>query len=493
MKKVAVGALLSVAGLSLTACFPFDGLLNSAPVANSLVHGSSQAVAGSADKVQGSVDKASGSVDELTGSSTHDNAPAQWKLLHEETFDRDLGVQDQAWVVDTHGDDSPWNVDEFDDDGAYFQNLGGEHFQRALDSVSIMRKRVETGTDGWLTVEAAAQDRDKDGQPDAVPQLKVANGAATIDIPRNDTALLLTSTKPLPQQYRIEVELKGLDFGGKKDGSWHYDGKYNGHKEDEDCTTNFPWVRKGDYSQGGADEVDPCAKPWGDTKQENGYYLLEILDHAKPAPHNNIFIHSHRKVGMDIYSVDAGWAKNYKVCNPKTKELEDYPSSDGHGINEIFFDGNSFRDPSFAYNQFVMGTECGTRVGDVADATIVSAAEVMPEVMPDETYTFAIERTDHSYVQEMTGNFKNIGYKTLRYERPFISDDGHSIWHYNQTPEEYDGHLNQKLTFEGPFGSFEKDMWPEGSAYPDNFAIGIPHLNYYSGTATIDNLRLYTK
>ena len=99
-----------------------------------------------------------------------------------------------------------------------------------------------------------------------------------------------------------------------------------------------------------------------------------------------------------------------------------------------------------------------------------------------------------SYVTEMTGNFKNIGYTTIRNERKFETNDGHSIWHYNQSDADgYHGQHNQKLTIEGPDGSFEKDMWPEGTSYLDNFIIGLPHLNYYEGSATIDNLRLYTR
>ena len=110
------------------------------------------------------------------------------------------------------------------------------------------------------------------------------------------------------------------------------------------------------------------------------------------------------------------------------------------------------------------------------------------------TYTFAIERTKDSYVTEMTGNFKNVGYTTIRNERKLETNDGHSIWHYNQFDADgYHGQHNQKLTIEGPDGSFEKDMWPEGTNYLDKFIIGLPHLNYYEGSATIDNLRLYTR
>lgn len=423
-----------------------------------------------------------------------DPAAAGWKLLHEEKFDKDLGVDKAEWQIDPLGKDSPWYVDEFSDDGQYYDILGGDDFKKDMNSMNVMRKRVPIGEDGWLTVELAAQDLDKDGKPDAEPTLAVVDGEGVIDVPAWNTGLVLTSSKPLPKEYRVEYDLKAVDFGGKRNGKWKYDGKYNGHKPTDTCKTNFPWVRKGDFSQGGSEKIDRCAAPWGDTTRENGYYLLSIMDYAKPAPHNNIFIHSHRKVGMDTYSVDAPWGKNYKACNPKTGEVYPYTDSDANGINQIFFDGNSFRDPKFAYNQFVMPTPCGLRVGDDPNATIVSVAELQPELMPGETYKVAIERNKDGYATELTGKFKHSDKViTIRNERPFISDDGHSIWHYNQTPEEYDGSLNQKLTFEGPHGSFSKDMWPKDSAYPDYFIIGDPHLNYYEGSAKIDNLKLYGK
>lgn len=75
----------------------------------------------------------------------------------------------------------------------------------------------------------------------------------------------------------------------------------------------------------------------------------------------------------------------------------------------------------------------------------------------------------------------------------YFPTDGKPINHYNQTAEEYDGEFDHTLTFSGPHGSFEKQMWPEGSAYPDNFIIGNPHINYYEGSAQIDNLRLYVR
>ncbi|MDO4910147.1 MAG: hypothetical protein Q3972_00200 [Corynebacterium sp.] len=420
------------------------------------------------------------------------SSDSSWKLAHSESFDKALNLDSVEWTVDTHGDDSPYHVDDFDDDGRYFENLGGEAFYRALAKANVLRKSVTFGDKDWLRLELAAQDLDGDGKPDSVPSLDIANGQGVINVPAWNTGLVITAAEALPSEYRVEVELTALDFGGKRDGSWEYEGKYNGYAPGE-CKTNFPWVRKGDYTQEGAAEVDPCASPWGDVTKENGYYFLSIMDYERPAPHNNIFIHKHRKVGMDSYSVDASWAKNYKNCNPETGELFEYTEGTGNGVNHIYFDGTSFRDPSFAYNQFVMPTPCGTFVGDVEGQTIVSAVEVQPELMPGEKYTFAIERTKDSYVTELTGNFKYVGQQTYRYERPFISDDGRAIWHYNQTADEYDGRFNQTLEFSGPYGSFSEEMWPAGSAYPDNFIVGIPHLNYYEGSASIDNLKLYTR
>lgn len=419
---------------------------------------------------------------------------AGWVLRKEETFDASPDFQSQPWVVDPHGDASPWNVGEFDDDGKYFDILGGPDFERALDAQDVMRKRVEVGDDSWLTVELAARDRDKDGTPDDPPSLDIADGEATINVPAWDGGLVLTGTDTLPDEYRIEYELKTFDFGGKRDGQWDYDGKTNGNTITDECKTNFPWVREGDYSQGGADTVDPCAKPWGTVMEQNGYYLLSIMDYAKPAPHNNLFIHSHRKVGMDTYAVNGDWNDVYWTCDGETGELIHYDKTSANGVNQIFFDGTAYRNPDFAYNEFIMPTTCGTFYGYDPEAEIVSSAELQPQLMPEETYTFAIERTADSYVTEMTGNFAYHGNVTIRSERTFHGEaDGKPINHYNQTPQEYDGRYNHTLTFEGPHGRFTKEMWPGGSAYPDNFIIGIPHLNYYEGSATIDNLRLYTR
>lgn len=112
--------------------------------------------------------------------------------------------------------------------------------------------------------------------------------------------------------------------------------------------------------------------------------------------------------------------------------------------------------------------------------------------MPRETYRFAIERRDGAYVLEVSGKFRHVGQRTFRYERGFVQD-GAPIWHYNRNPETYDGSYNTDWTYTSSDGTFvDEDVWPENSGYPDHFLIGDPHMNFYEGSARIDDVRLYT-
>ncbi|WP_407319960.1 hypothetical protein UQW22_05800 [Isoptericola halotolerans] len=411
-----------------------------------------------------------------------------WELMYSESFNEPLPIDDEPWVIDPHGDKSPWHVDHLDDDGEFYAVQGGDDFERQLDAADVLRKRVAFGDHGWLTAELATRDYDKDGTPDGSASLNnvdVAGEPSGRLETGQGSGAIVRSTEDLPSEYRIEYTLKTLDFGGKRNGSWEYNGGTNGYSS-EGCNTNWPWMRSGDFSGDAA----RCNSNFGDVRAENGYYFLAIMDYDDPAPHNNVFIHNHRKVGMDSYSVNGSWSSSYAACDPDSGETIPYDQTSANGINSIFFDGSRFRDPTMGYNEFIMPTECGVKDGSDSEATIVSAAEVQPELMPDATYEFAIERTSSGYTVEMAGDFAGVGPTKFRYHRNFVQD-GKPIWHYNQTSDEYDGAFNSTLTFSGPFGSYSKEQWPEGSAYPDNFIIGDPHINYYEGSATIDDLRMY--
>lgn len=408
-----------------------------------------------------------------------------WKLKYEEDFSEDLQVNDEPWVLDDYGENSPWKVNgELDDDGEFFHIKGGKDFEKHLDSFWLMRKRVAFGENNWLTAELAARDYDKSGQPDnpvTFDNVTLENGDTGAKLDESDYSGggLIRSTEPLPPEYRIEYKLKTIDFGGMRDRSFTYDGKVNGYNP-EGIKTNFPWKASGSF--GGPS--DPGNSNFGDVRGENGFYFLSIVDYHNPAPHNNVFIHTHRKVNMDAYNVNGLWSDAYSICNPGTGKLYNYNSdlSTRNGINALFMNGKEFKDHAMPYNEFLIKTDCGSYEGD-----IVSVAEIQPELMPEQDYTFAIERDKTGYTMEISGNFLHSGYKTLRYHRDFIEDD-QPIYHYNNRPDQYDGRYD-KTWDDGEYKI--NHTWPKGSAYPDYFIIGDPHLTHYEGSATISDIKLY--
>ena len=183
---------------------------------------------------------------------------------------------------------------------------------------------------------------------------------------------------------------------------------------------------------------------------------------------------------MDSYNVPDG---ANETCNPAKKEL--YKGQDNTVDAFFCIPGTKYE------SKAVMKTECGTLYGGERGRTsYVGAVQLVPELMPDRRYRFAVERDKKGYTLEMSGFFRFVGQKTYRYHRDFI-EDGRPIWHYNQTPGEYDGAFDEAWTYEGPFGHIATQSWPKGSAYPDYFIIGDPHLNFYEGSASISNLKLY--
>lgn len=408
-----------------------------------------------------------------------------WVLKYEEDFSEDLKVDDAPWVRDDYGEDSPWYVDgELDGNGKFFHAKGGEDFERHLDSFWLMRKRTEFGEDDWLTAELATKDFSKTGQvekPVTFDNITLPNGdkGAKLDEQDYGGGGLIRSTEPLPPEYRIEYKLKTVDFGGMRDGSFEYDGKINGIIPEGD-KTNFPWKAAGSF-EGPSDLSNPN---FDDVKGENGFYFLTITDYPDPAPHNNIFIHTHRKVGMDAYNVNGLWSDSYLITNPETGDLYKYNSdkSTRNGINAFFMNGDEFKDHNMPYNDFLIETEAGSNEGD-----IISTAEIQPELMPDEDYTFAIEKDKTGYTMEMSGNFLYAGNRTLSYKRGFTEDDK-PISHYNNRPDQYEGQYDN--VWEDDDYKIE-NTWPEGSAYPDYFIIGDPHLTHYEGSATISDIKLF--
>lgn len=83
------------------------------------------------------------------------------------------------------------------------------------------------------------------------------------------------------------------------------------------------------------------------------------------------------------------------------------------------------------------------------------------------------------------GRFKNAR-QTIYTDR--IDYRNHCIYHYNQTPEELvpDCIDNSEQVFSGE----NFTAWPRGSAYPEYFRLGEPHINYYEGIVLVDDITL---
>ncbi|MBF4459396.1 hypothetical protein [Pseudoclavibacter sp. VKM Ac-2867] len=420
-----------------------------------------------------------------------------WELVAEEDFSDDFSTEGAGWVLDENGVDDTWTIDDLDDDGQAWQTISDPYFSEALETFQVYRKQVQLGADGWLTAELASVDADLDGVPDSEPSFSTGPAGSgeqglILEEPQWNSGAVIRPTEELPEEYRIEVTLRSLDFGGKSGGSFLDGDKYNGYDANRDCMTGYPWTFKGALA-------DKTRCEYGNVINENGFYYLAILDHANPAPHGNPGIHHRRKVIMDGYYADVvGQYGDYATCNPATGEPFSSADSNYVGLNAVFIRGDRFmKGQNYIGNEYQFETACGSansidRFGPNNEySRILTSAELQPEFLPDQSYTFAVERSDDSYTIEYSGPFRHIGQATFRYTRDFV-EDGIPIWHYNQEPDEYCGEFNQDLTLTGASGTYTlEDVWPAGSAYPDSFIIGDPHLNYYEGSATIDDIRLY--
>lgn len=410
------------------------------------------------------------------GLQASDFPSPKWKLAFEENFSEPFNAQTQPWMKDPMGKKSPWNPGPLGDDGQFFHIMGGEAFKNQLKTFDIYRKRIPLGKEGWLTLELAARDADKDGRPDQPPNFltKEIPGAGIIgflDEPHYQGGIILRNTKALPPAYRIEYDLIFSEFGGRRYDTWDYAGRLNGYGA-EGPKTIHPW------SWGSDPWAAAPLEKWPPVRDGNGFYYLVIVDYPNPAPHNNVFIHTRRKVVMDSYFHRSA---AFKVCDP---------------LNKKFYLGNNTLNAFFAIpgskleTKAIVASECLGQDGGGLEAPLSGSVELIPEAMPGKSYHFAVERDANGYVLEFSGPFRFVGEKTYRYRRDFVQD-GVPIWHYNQHSKEYNGAFDQSWEYQGPYGHYREQSWPKKSAYPDYFIIGDPHINYYEGTAAIDNIKLY--
>jgi len=413
----------------------------------------------------------------------------EWRLKYQETFGKTLPEDDAAWVLDDYSD--PLDAVTDDNSSSYYGEFGSD-WAKQINSFDTYLKEFSFGRDGWLTASLSARDS-SGGEGDSFalgkrPSIssEVLPGAgrvAKLDVPSHTGGAIIRSTEPLPEQYRIEYDLKTLDFGGERNGTLTYDGRHNGFSE-EGCKTRHPW--NGPRSSAAAPYCD-----WPDLRRGrgayNGFHFLSIVDYDDPVPRNNPFYHYHRKVLMDAFNIHPdrdGRDGIYRVCNSETGNYYPYGESTRNTINMVAL-GEVQGTRSVNPTRFASSCSNGEWVE--GREAIVSAAEMQPELMPKEDYTFAVERDGTGYTLEIAGNFKHVGEQTYRFHHDFI-EGNEAIWHYNNAPEDYDGRFNVSVKR----GGIEyPDQWPAGSAYPDYFVLGDVYTNAYEGKASVDDIRLY--
>ena len=202
---------------------------------------------------------------------------------------------------------------------------------------------------------------------------------------------------------------------------------------------------------------------------DNGFYFLCIADYPE-APHNNVFLHHHRKVVMDTDSngLDGAWSN---VFDPTLGK----PVADGSRyVSMLFLNGETF------------GTDrAGNAFHSYTPGGFFEDAVFADKYRDDGVYVFAVERDAEGFTLEATGPFVHGG--TTTYRARHAARDARDP-HYNRTPAEYGpAHYDQARRM----GERETHTWPEGSAYPDYFFFGDPHINFYEGSAEFDEVKLY--
>ncbi|HTE63873.1 MAG TPA: hypothetical protein VK631_26185, partial [Solirubrobacteraceae bacterium] len=269
-----------------------------------------------------------------------------WRLKYRESFGKPI-PDDAPWFRDDYSDP----VDPItDDNGDRWRLRWGPDFDAAMDTFDTYRKESEFGRDGWLTASLSARDSsgredDSFSAPDDRPSisneaLPGAGRVAAIDVPKHTGGAIIRSTEPLPRYYRIEYDLKTLDFGGERNGSINYDGKVNGYGT-EGCKTFFPWPDRSPA----LDPIvpsDPCQTDSvreGSPQAYNAFHMLSILD-VPPMPRNLALYHWHRKVLIDQFApAPSRDTRNYLVCNSDTGEYYPFDESNRTTVNMLFFNG----------------------------------------------------------------------------------------------------------------------------------------------------------
>ena len=326
-----------------------------------------------------------------------------WKVLYEENFEDPAPLFKSGppqWVADTYQD-----TDEFSDGGAHFKRLG-------ITPPAAFRAEGPFGKSGWLSVASYSRSNLTKFTDlfEVVPDPADPNNhVLKISSPKHTDGTVVRSTNALSKKYRVCLKVGFASFGDGKPGA-----SLNGYAGGE---TDEPWLS-------------------GDATLENGFYWLTILD-ATPRPHNNIWIHHHRKVTIDVDNNKEAWTNIW--------EGKRWIADGQHPVTMFAIDKDGADDDSTG-RPFLTWSN---------GALQPSGAIRSVDAYKDNTwYSACIERNEDVFVLTTSGDFKWGGQRTYVASIPVRS------------------------------------VYATGEGIPDFFMFGDPHNNYYRGSVYYDDIKL---
>jgi hypothetical protein len=351
-----------------------------------------------------------------------------WTLAREERFEgTDLGRP--AWSPDPVPDDGP-----FADGGLYFR-------KRGISPPPAYRVTQSFGQSGWLTVEAYSRSS-------ATPYASLVSVVADPDrpenrvlrlaSPRNTDAVVVRSSLPLPESYRISLRVGHASFGDGKPGPNGYDG----------AELAEPWLEQ------------PATT-------ENGFYWLAILD-ALPRPHNNLWIHHHRKLAIDSDNHYPPWMEIWNGTSfiPSGERPVMLFAVDGRGKGS-----ETAGKPFLSYS-----------AGSWQPSGKIRALDRYRSAT---WYWLRLTRRGDRFSVELRGEFELGGHQTYGAE---IDAAARCVFHYNRAPLP----AGSPCVDLGHYPELDPTFphWPPDQGWPDYFVFGDPHSNFYEGEVYYDDLRL---
>ena len=339
----------------------------------------------------------------LCGGAVSCRRGGRWVAAHEERFEgTDLGAP--AWSVDPVPDDGP-----FSDGGAYFA-------QKGIRPPRAFRISQSFGQAGWLTVEAYSRSSATPyaslvsvvDDPAAPP---ARNRVLRLRSPRHTDAVLIRCSRPLPERYRVSLRVGFASFGDGKPGRNGYAGPARAE----------PWL----------DE---------DATAENGFYWLAVLD-ALPRPHNNLWIHHHRKLVIDSDNNVPPW----------------------------------------------------TEIWDGRSSSFVRSGERPVMLFALDGRARADDRTGPPFLAWAAGSWQPSGkiravdrYLSRTWYRVSLTREGDRF----AVELEGDFELGGRRRYQASLDAAAAGVFRHERAWPDYFMLGDPHNNYYEGEVYFDDLRL---